>query len=76
MCSNKYPYKYLSIDIVQKNKKSRKKGKKSQLFCHFSLTTSFPNKIFYQTNTFLQAEVKVQLEDKFLECHLNSYYNR
>ena len=41
--------------------------KKAQLFRHFSPTTAFPDKIFYQTNTFLQTEVKVELGDKFLE---------
>ena len=41
-------------------------GKKSQLFRHFSPTTAFPDKIFYPRNTFLQTEVKVKLDDKFL----------
>ena len=47
-------------------------AKKSQLFCHFSPTTTFPDKIFYQTNTFLQLEVKVELGDKFLEWRFSS----
>ena len=46
--------------------------KKSQLFRHFSPTTTFPDKIFYQTNTFLQSKVKVELDDKFLERDFNS----
>ena len=37
-------------------------GKKSQFFRHFSYTTIFLNKIFYQKNTFLQTEVKVELQ--------------
>ena len=40
-------------------------GKKPQLFCHFSFTTTFPDKIFYQTKAFLQTEAKVELQIKF-----------
>ena len=40
-------------------------GKKSQLFRHFSFTTTFPDEIFYQTKTFLQTEAKVELQINF-----------
>ena len=39
--------------------------KQSQSFCHFSFTTTFPDKIFYQANTSLQTEVKVELQINF-----------
>ena len=42
-------------------------GKTSLLFRHFSPTTTFPDKTFYQTNRYLQTEVKVELHNKFFE---------
>ena len=40
-------------------------GKKSQFFRQFPFTTTFPDKVFCQTNTFLQTEVKVELPINF-----------
>ena len=35
------------------------------MFCHFSFATTFPDEIFYQRNTFLQTELKVELQINF-----------
>ena len=37
----------------------------SQFFCHFSFTTTFRDKILYETNIFLQTEVKFELQINF-----------
>ena len=44
---------------------SEKTPEKRKFFRHFSPTTTFPDKIFYQTNTFLLTETKVELQINF-----------
>ena len=56
----------LEILLTYRGKLPRKKF---DIFCfkdrHFPHKTTFPDKIFYQKNTFLQIEVKVKLQIHF-----------
>ena len=40
-------------------------GKSDNVLVTFSFTTTFPDKIFYQTKTFLQTEANVELQINF-----------
>ena len=61
-CNYKRPTKISGFPNLSEKTSSRKK---SQLSRHFSFTTTFPDKIFYQTKTFLQTEAKVELQINF-----------